>query len=164
MRLKQLAALTTSLAVLTACGGGTASNESESSGGIADMEPITLRMSTHEGPDTATGLGFEAFKEYVEKESDGQITVENFLAGSLVGPADALKATGAGTADVAQLITSYWPQDLPVSGWLLRLGATADPSLPYGTLQQSAAINEMFLSDEALIDEYEKQNIKVLNA
>lgn len=162
MRLRQQAAVAASLVTLAACGnGGSASVGGDN---LEDMAPVTLRVSTHEGPDTATGIAYDAFKEYVEKESGGKIEVEVHTSGSLVSPQDALSATGAGTADISQLITSYWPQDLPVSSWMLKLGATADPSLPYGVLQQSAALNEMFLDEEALAAEYEEHNLKVLSA
>lgn len=145
--------------LLSACGSDSGNG---ADAGIADMDPVTITMTTHTPENSPAGAALTAMKKEIEEKTDGKITLEPYFAGALVGGDEALSAISSGTADAGQLIAANWPQELPVSNWVLEMGALADPSLPFGLLQEAAAVHEMFLSEEALIDEYEGHNLKVL--
>ena len=89
---------------LAACGGGAASTPAPSAGGAstptpdANKETYTITVATAYYDGHYMVQGYEAFKEYVEKESNGRITVDIFANGSLVtGDSDTLEYVSSGS-------------------------------------------------------------------
>ena len=114
-------ALVLALALLSGCGGSSsastpastasssASSASASSGSSTTTEdkPVTLKFSMNTADTSMTGLQYKAFKELVEEESGGSVTVEIYAAGSLVDDAGALDAVMDGTCDMAHGMVAY---------------------------------------------------------
>lgn len=67
---------------LAGCGGG-GGGTSPSSGSKNDNEPIVMVVAHDEIIDSPLHRGMEAFKEYVERESDGRIEVNLYANGEL---------------------------------------------------------------------------------
>lgn len=106
-------------------------------------ESVTLRLHNLVSQESAQGQGFETFAAAVEEATDGATRVELFHSESLVPAAEALSATGAGTADIAFLAASHFPEDLPINNWMTNLSATTSPVFPYGWLSGAAALADL---------------------
>lgn len=73
-----------SLIVLTACGGGSGSSGAQGDG----VQEMTIKFSHVVAENTPKHQGALAMKEYIERESDGAITVEIYPNSSLFGDQD----------------------------------------------------------------------------
>lgn len=145
------------------CAGVEPGAGSAAAGSLADMEPMTLTVPDFSAPEGTSGKALTAFMEQVEKETDGKISFDVYWSSSLMPAEEMLTGIGSGVADLGHLQTSYFPQELPVANFLNDLGSLPNPSFPLGALQGSAAAGEMFAESDALVDEFEGHNLKVLN-
>lgn len=77
------------LLILVACGGNDNKEDSGGSGENADgIESLTIKLSHEVAENTSQQAGSLAFKEYIEKESDGKIKVQVYPNGQLFGDKD----------------------------------------------------------------------------
>lgn len=122
-----------SLALITACGGGGDGGGTSAAGGegASGCEDVTLRL-THQWPDATTemteGADFRAvlaqrFAEQVGEATDGQVTVQIFPNGSLVGATEQYDSIMQGATDM-----SVFPLDY-ASGRVPEFSATLLPAL-----------------------------------
>ncbi len=63
--------------------------------------PITLKLGAGDPIDSEQGIAALAFKEYVEKESKGQILVQNHYNGEIGDESEVLRNVQRGTTDIA---------------------------------------------------------------
>lgn len=88
------------LAALTMAGcGGARGGGSDAAGGGGE-EKFTIKFAHVVTPTTPKGQAAEKFKEVVERESDGRITVEIFPNSELYGDKDELQALQSGAVQV----------------------------------------------------------------
>lgn len=145
---------------LTACGAGGPGDQSNVES-MDEMDPVELTVAEY-NPEGSVWLdGLTEFIDYVEQESNEQITFELYTAASLMEAEDMLDGVGGGSADLGRLTTSYWPQEMPAANWYLDMGATHDTSYPHGMLQMSARAHEIHMSGP-IRDEFEAHNVTPL--
>jgi TRAP-type C4-dicarboxylate transport system substrate-binding protein len=116
------AAVVTSLALLSACGGGDEGGTSAAGGGGTEgCEDVTLRL-THQWPDATTemteGADFRAvlaqrFAQQVNEQTDGQVTVQIFPNGSLVGATEQYDSIMTGATDMSVFPLDYGSGRVP---------------------------------------------------
>lgn len=75
-------------------------------GGDGENETYTIQLSHVVATDTAKGLAAERFKEVVEENSEGRITVEVFPNSQLYGDEDEMQALQAGSVQMLAPTTS----------------------------------------------------------
>jgi tripartite ATP-independent transporter DctP family solute receptor len=121
------AAVTAVALMLAACGGSGATAPAApaptapapSTGGTTppvDTRTFTLSYASALGPQSAEAMAMEVFKEYVEKESAGRITVELFPGGALGGVAEGVQQTVSGAISMTHAAPSWWQQVSPGIG------------------------------------------------
>lgn len=106
-RFKLLALITALILVLAACGGNNSkdSNESKDDGNSSNtsgVEEITIDLSHEVAENTSQHVGSMAFKEYIEEESGGKITVNVYPNGQLYGDAEVMQALAANNVQFTQ--------------------------------------------------------------
>ncbi|MFC3212260.1 TRAP transporter substrate-binding protein [Planomicrobium okeanokoites] len=93
--------------ILAGCGGGDdAANETASSGGDS-AEAVTIKLAHSSAPDSARDLGAQKFKEVVEAETDGQVTVEIYPASQLGNPTEIVQGVQMGNIEMAISPTAF---------------------------------------------------------
>ncbi|WP_439289746.1 TRAP transporter substrate-binding protein DctP [Microbacterium sp. A84] len=139
---------------------GTSSGES-----IEDMEPVTISFGffgIESDPTGAAVIGH--WQKAVTERTDGAITFENYVGGSLLGAMESLTGVGNGIADMSVINHSYFPQELPITAWLAGMGNEVSGSTVHDLVAGSATLHELFQTNEALLDEFAKYDLKVLSA
>ena len=74
---------------------------------------IKLTSAGHLPPKHEYNVLHEKFLKTIEQRSDGQITIEHFPGGGLVAGRDMLEGLSNGIVDIAWVVTSQFPGDLP---------------------------------------------------
>lgn len=69
-------------------------------------KPITITLAHVEQPETTLGRACTAFKEYVEKESDGQLLVNILPNGQIGGDKEAAEGCALGSIQMTPCVTS----------------------------------------------------------
>lgn len=158
-----LAVGTVSALVLTGCGGGVGADGG--SGTLEDMDPITLSVPDIDAEGAGYNLGLVAFAEEVEERTGGKITFEIYPSASLMPGNEMLSGIGSGAADMGRLISSYFPQELPVANWYDSFsGLNEDPAYPQGYIASSIAAHVANVSDGPLRTELESHNVTPLSS
>ena len=160
-RMAILSATACAALALSACAGQATAGPAADS--MAEMDPITITISDMSPESAPSGQAWAMVAEYVEEESDGKITFESYFSSALMPGEEMLTGVGSRVADTGLMVTSYFPQELPIANFLNDLGALPNTSFPLGELQASAATSEMFAQSEELVAEFESHNLKVLN-
>jgi TRAP-type C4-dicarboxylate transport system substrate-binding protein len=76
---------------------------------------FNLKCVTHtKNPKASRGQQLQFFADEVEKRSGGQVKIKIFWGGGLVTAKEALEATSKGICDIADLVTVYYPDKLPM--------------------------------------------------
>lgn len=83
------------------------------SASAATADTFRLRMQTYWG--TEADKPFDLFTENVKAASDGTVRLQRFVGSALVPDVDMLKAVSAGTLDMCQSASAYWPGELDVA-------------------------------------------------
>ena len=93
-----------------------------------------------------------AWMEEVEWRSNGRIKFQRFYAQSLVPSAEQLQAVTTGVADVAPILSSFWPAKIPLSnvGW--------QPGVITDSWAGMMALRDLIKSHPAFKKELEDQN------
>lgn len=140
---------------LTACGGA----RSDSGGGGGEDESFTIKFAHVVTPQTPKGQAAEKFKELVEEQSEGRITVEIYPNSELYGDKDELQALQSGSvqmlAPASAKFTTIAPQ-LQVLDLPFLFDSVED--IPNVASPDTAAGQAIF-ENEALAS----KNVKVLN-
>lgn len=104
--------LATGLA-LTSCAG---TENQEANDGEETYEETTLTLAgVYPEPHYLAENGPQFFKDYVESESEGQITIEYYPANQLGDPDQTLNLLSSGAADIAMTGPGYMPSQMPLS-------------------------------------------------
>lgn len=103
--------------------------------GLADMEPVELRVASIYGPDHWFTKPMEAYTKRIEERTGGKLTFEYFYAGSLVPANEMASALGAGLYDFGFIMPSYEPAKFSVDEWQgsLAIPTNANPILEFVT-------------------------------
>jgi TRAP-type C4-dicarboxylate transport system substrate-binding protein len=118
--------------------------------------PIVLKASAIAARNIPNSQGFEAWGREIEKRTNGQVKIEFYWAASLLKPADQMKGTGMGLADVSLAMPVYNPADTPMA----TIG-----ELGYVTERVDAAARAMYDLFNTLPyfkNELERHNVKVM--
>jgi len=115
LRIRTAAAITVSLTVLAACGSDDGGNGGSAEGGSDGGEPVELRLASYAGDNLASVQATQEWTELVTEKTDGAVTFEIFLDGSLIGAPDVYAGVGTGTADLGVESHGYHPAELPLS-------------------------------------------------
>ncbi|WP_153393998.1 TRAP transporter substrate-binding protein [Ornithinicoccus halotolerans] len=97
-RILGVAGLSSTLMAVAACGGGSGDGAGSTDGGGGEEYSWRLGFNTNEG--SVRHIAAERFKEVVEEESDGQITVEIFPAEALGSEQEMLNGIKTGSLDL----------------------------------------------------------------
>ena len=147
------AVATLGITALVGCSTPTADTGSE--------EKLTLRFTSFE-PEGIVGHQARLFGDQIEKESNGNITVEYFWSGSLLPANEMATGISSGVADIGMILPPYNPSEFPVANWATVLGSMGDSAYPLNMLQGSAANAEAALASKELGAEFDKQGLKLL--
>lgn len=140
-RLAAAVAVTASLSLLAACGGG----DGGAAGG--EGESVTLRVATGLSDKHAWwAAGMVPWMEKVEELTDGQVTFETFTSGELVEVTKEIEAVQDGTVDVSLMLPIYTPDQFPMAE------VTMLPISKSDTLIASNAWKALLESEEQLSD------------
>lgn len=131
-----VAAVSGGVLALTACTGGGVSG---SGGGDGDLN---LRYAFYAPAASFPAVQMEEWKKELEERTDGQVTVELFVGGTLLGSGDIYDGVSSGTVDVGMDSPAYDTGRFPFSSVI---------NLPVG-YTDSAGPSEAFLE---LLEEYE---------
>lgn len=154
----------TMIFALAACGGGKDPGTSSGGGAAAggEKKEYTITVATAYNDDHYMVAGYNAFKEYVEKESGGRIKVDIFANGTLVtGDSDTLEYVSSGSYTMGN-------SDLTMIGSFITDNRWESTSIPlyygnnldkvYDVLDNSDAWKELYA------DLAEKGNLVVLGS
>lgn len=133
-----------------------------SSGGENSGEPIVVRYADYLPENSTYGRMSLAFQKGVTERTDGQVTFENYWAGSLLNQADQLEGVRDGVADMGLIGGNTFPTELPVSSWLLGLGLDLTGSPLHDFAAGSAAVQELITDYEPLREEYASNGLMPL--
>lgn len=115
-----LVILVAGLLLLTGCGGGTAPQQSGENGGNgaanepAPAQTITLSYAFFAPSSTFPAVQMEKWKEEVERRTNGQLKIETYPGGTLLGPMNMYEGVQAGVADIGLTCPSYFPGQFPL--------------------------------------------------
>ncbi len=107
--------LTVSVLLFGACGNENSSggSEGEAEGGNGTEDQVNLIAATQLDSESAFAAGFEKFKEVVEEESDGSVTVEVHTNGDLGGNEDELvQNLETGSVDLVAAAPGFMAQSV----------------------------------------------------
>ena len=93
-----------------------------------------------------------AWMEEVERRSNGRIRFQRFYSQALVPSAEQLQAVTTGVADVAAILSSFWPAKLPLTnvGW--------QPGIISDSWAGQMALRDLMKGHPAFKKELEEQN------
>lgn len=95
---------------LAGCAGG---GPSEASGDAGN--PVHLRVASYAGENLPSVQAAQRWADLVTEKTNGQVTFEFFMNGSLIGAPDVYAEVGAGTAELGIESHGYHPAELPLS-------------------------------------------------
>lgn len=84
-------------------------------GAEAAPKPVTLNYANFPPAATFPCVQMEHWKAEVEKRTDGQVKINTYPGGTLLGAKDIFDGVIAGTADIGNFAMSYQPGRFPVS-------------------------------------------------
>lgn len=149
--------------LLAGCsGGGTGGSPQPSEGGLADMEPIVLKLAEANAEATGQGAAVVRFMDYIEEQTDGKVTFEPYWSSALFPYQEALTSTGSGLADVAAITAAFTPEELPALTWLNGVGTMQGTAWPASYLQAHGATIDLIENNEELQAELTDHNVKSL--
>lgn len=143
---------------------GSGSTEDELVAALAEMDPVTLSYANQGPAALPQSVALDDFFNEIETRTEGKVTIDRYWSGSLVPGAEILSAVSSGLADMGSTSTSFYPQDLPVSTFVLQLASAQAESYPVGYLQGYGATAEMFQRNEALQQEFAHHGAHLLGA
>lgn len=152
------------MTALVACSTDAGSEGSAPGGGedLSDIEPIVITHSDNY-PETAPYARMtQYFQDSVTERTDGQVTFENYWAGSLLTEPEQLAGVRDGVADIAQVWGGPYPSELPIASWLLALGMDVTGSPLHDFVAGTAALQETVQTWEPLHEEFAAHNLKPL--
>lgn len=167
-----LGTLAVAALLLTSCAGSAGSTQTGGEGFeygapqdevnsvISDLEPVKLTYQpAAASPNSIIATAGEAYKEYVEERSNGQIELEIVYGRAIAGYDEIDDALADGRLDLSFHVPIYHPSDYPTYDAL----ATAFHSLPSspitGEAVYLAVAEEIGWSSPALLEEYETMGI-----
>ncbi|OWU84145.1 hypothetical protein ATO6_13870 [Oceanicola sp. 22II-s10i] len=84
--------------------------------GLAQAEPRELTYGAYTSPTHTTNVyGIRPSQERITKDTNGEITFENFAGGAMGGPKDLLSNVGSGILDAASVVDIYVKSSLPTA-------------------------------------------------
>lgn len=109
--LRRMAAVVATVAAATAVSGCASAAAPGAEGGAVR----TYTFATYMPPMSPPGDAIQWFADEVAERSDGEIKIEPYFSGSLLGPEELLAGTKDGRTDFVHLAPQYNPAELPLS-------------------------------------------------
>ena len=91
----------------TNSGGNAPSEPNASNEGNGEKGQITIKFAHSSAPESARDLGAQKFKEIIEAETNGQVTVEIYPSSQLGNPTEILQAVQMGNVEMSITPTSF---------------------------------------------------------
>lgn len=149
--------------VLSACaGGGGGEPSADPTAALEDFDPITIKVAELSPERGSIGDTWKVFQAEITEKTDGKITFENFWAGSLLGAVEISPGVADGVADMGWSVPSYYPEDLPISSWMMGLGNDVGNSAVHAVVAGTAATMQTQLTSQAIQDEYAAYGLKLI--
>lgn len=156
---------------LTACGEGIESNSDAAgyeygadqatiSEAIAELDEVTITYQTL-SPSGEDPLGAQAtvFKELLEERSEGKIELDIVWGMAAAGFDEVRDAVVDGRIDIGYTNPIYYPAEFPVMNGYATASALLETTPFEGELVAQAVGRELAVSDEAIAEEYEQQEL-----
>lgn len=126
---------------------------------FAAEKVFKLRLADMVPPTAAAAVGGQWWASEVEKRTGGQVKVECFFGGSLVGAYELLNAVKSGAIHVSPYLSGYHPDVAPLPSICLF------PLINRGSLKEAMlASDEWYRTEAAVLAEFKKNNVKFLYA
>jgi len=121
MRVKKIkGSLLLILALVLALGGCGNQAQGGADNGGSEAKPVKLKISTNVPPGHIWTQTVNKFKEDVEKQTDGRITVEVFPSSQLGGTNDVVQMLNSGSVDYAVIPTAFLTSSYPdLNAWFM---------------------------------------------
>ncbi|SDS14343.1 TRAP transporter substrate-binding protein DctP [Agrococcus carbonis] len=140
---------------MAACSSGGPGGSSAAPQG--DGEARQLQLATYLGPETPYGAALQWAVDELEQRSEGDLTIEVYWEGALLGGPDVLSGVAQGRADMGLTTPNYSPAELPL---------TQIMTLPFVTSDVAGvqdAFMELYSSNEAYQAEWNDLGLHMLN-
>ena len=126
-------------------------------GSVASVSAQDMKMtySSYSTPGWANVQSDLWMLDEIKKRSNGRIDFETYFGGALMGPRELVPATGQGVLQIANVPAQYTPDLLPLSD-------VVQPFITDKIDAASHAFRRLAKTNEALKEEYAKQNLKLL--
>lgn len=161
-----VACLTALVLALAGCGGDDDGNGDApgagAGGGFADMQEVTLKVSTIYGPEQWQSTAIKQYTDAVTKRSEGKIKFEYFYGAALLGPDEQADGMKNGIADMAYFVPVYTAAKFPLDNWASTLGFVPDSSPVAGALQATASTIDWAFNTPEYGESFEKAGLKGL--
>lgn len=95
------------MALLTGCGGSTAPDKTNDANAKTDLGKYTIRIALENSETYPATLGLAQMKKYVEKHTDGNVTIDIYANGQLGGEEQTIDQVNQGTLEMA--VASFAP-------------------------------------------------------
>ncbi|MFP4237129.1 MAG: TRAP transporter substrate-binding protein [Desulfonatronovibrio sp.] len=82
---------------------------------LASAETVRLSYANFPPANTFPSVQMERWKEAVEQRTDGQVQIDTYPGGSLLGAKNMFRGVAAGQADIGNLCMSYQPGIFPMT-------------------------------------------------
>jgi len=144
--------------LLAACGGNGGDSAPAGDGATADGngegEPVTLKFAHEEGDGDVQDLYAHKFKELIEEQTDGRITVDVYTAGTLGTNMDVLQSLQTGAIEIAITSPGFSGDVIPESNIM---------SIPF-LFSDSLEVNKKVLNESEalygpLAEKYEEKGL-----
>ncbi|WP_066285474.1 TRAP transporter substrate-binding protein DctP [Arthrobacter sp. B6] len=155
-RIIAAAVVAASAITLAACTGSGTTNADGPT--LKDMEPVTLTYSEAFGEGSLSQKATANFMEAVTERTEGKVTFDVYLSGSLHPVTEGLAAVQSGLTDMTNYIPGYFGDSLPGGQWANALATLQWGGYPQDMLSGTAASQEFTLSTPELSAELEKWN------
>lgn len=118
----------------------------------------TFTISSWVGEKHPLSVDYADFIDRVEGATDGRMSFDLYVGGSLLPAAGALEGIASGVADIGNNIGAYTPADLPINNLINDVAFSGSNAIATGF-----AITEMTLLNAAAKAEWDKQDVVYLS-
>lgn len=105
--LKKILSIMLVVLLVAGCSSSNTSNGKSESGNSSSADKITIKFAHSSAPESARDMGARKFKEIIEAETNGQVSVEIYPASQLGNPTEIVQGVQMGNIEIAISPTSF---------------------------------------------------------